>query len=126
MRISIEYFGPVREAAGAVRELVDIEPPAHARELIASLAKQRGGKLAALLLGEDGKLSPSVLIAVGDRQDSVENPVELTDGDEIVIIPPVAGVRAFRSWKPVSPMKNGRFTNGRCGFRALAKRGSES
>src|SRR5271163_2066529 len=91
MKITIEYFGPAREAAGVVREIVDIEPPARARRLIAALARQRGGKLAALLLGSNGELSPSVLIAVGDRQDSGDQPIELTDGDEIVVVPPVAG-----------------------------------
>jgi molybdopterin-synthase adenylyltransferase len=91
VKITIEYFGPAREAAGVVRELVDIEPPAQARRLISALARQRGGKLAALLLGSDGELSPSVMVAVGDRQEAPDQPIELIDGDEVVVVPPVAG-----------------------------------
>ncbi len=89
MRVTVEYFGPAREAVGHAREVVEVAGGT-ARDLVAELARSRGGRLARLLL-VDERLSTSVLIAVGDRQATVEDSVELRDGDEVAIIPPVSG-----------------------------------
>ena len=88
MRVTVEFFGPAREAAGSARLGVDSDTPVTAHELVARLARDRGGRLAHLLLHETG-LSPSVLIAVNDRQ--ADGPVELKDGDVVTVIPPVSG-----------------------------------
>ncbi len=91
MKIAIEYFGPAREAAGCSRETVEICGPSSAREVIKKVALARGGKFASLLLTPDGEISTSVLLAIGNRQVAFEDAIELRDGDEIVVIPPVSG-----------------------------------
>jgi MoaD family protein len=89
MRVTVEYFGPARDAAGVPREEVDCEPPCTAQDLVARIARARGGRLAGLVLRDD-RLSPVVLLAVNDHQ--VEGgPVSLNDGDVVAIIPPVSG-----------------------------------
>jgi MoaD family protein len=87
MRVTVEYFGPARDAAGVGRETVDVGSPSMAAEVIARIARERGGRLASLLL-VDGRLSKSVMIAVNDQQ---ANATPLQDGDMIAIIPPVSG-----------------------------------
>jgi molybdopterin converting factor small subunit len=89
MRVTVEYFGPARDAAGLAREEVDCDAPCTAQELVMRIARARGGRLASLLLRDD-RLSPVVLLAVNDQQVESE-PVSLRDGDVVAIIPPVSG-----------------------------------
>ena len=87
MQVTIEYFGPARDAVGVSRETLDCEA-ATAHELVERVARERGGRLASLLL-QDGRLAKSVLVAVNDRQVSADE--VLRDGDVVSIIPPVSG-----------------------------------
>lgn len=89
MRVTVEYFGPARAAAGVSRETIETGP-ATALELVTRLARERGGRLARLLLAADA-LATTVLIAVGERQATADDPIRLRDGDEVAIIPPVSG-----------------------------------
>jgi molybdopterin converting factor small subunit len=89
VRVTVEYFGPAREAAGLSREVVETEP-CTAVELVTRVAREKGGRFARLLLAGDA-LGPSVLIAVGDRQATPDDPIPLRDGDEVAVIPPVSG-----------------------------------
>ncbi len=91
MRVTIEYFGSARESAGVAREVLQVEAPTSAKRLVTDLAIARGGRLMTLLLTSDGQLSGSVLIAVGDRQLTAQQDVQLSEGDEILVIPPVSG-----------------------------------
>jgi molybdopterin converting factor small subunit len=88
MRVTVEFFGPAREAAGAARVGVDCDMPTTAQDLVTRLARERGGRLGHLLLTDD-RLAPSVLIAVNDLQ--ADAPAPLKDGDEVTVIPPVSG-----------------------------------
>lgn len=90
MRVTVEYSGPAREAAGVGREVIEVDPPCTAQELVERLARTRGGRLATLLL-TDGKLSRSLVLAVNDRQAGVGESTPLADGDEVLVIPPVSG-----------------------------------
>lgn len=88
MRVTVEFFGPAREAAGTARLGIDCDMPATAQDVVAKLARDRGGRLAHLLLTDD-RLAPSVLLAVNDTQ--VAGPTPLRDGDVIVVLPPISG-----------------------------------
>ena len=88
MRVTVEFFGPAREAVGQACVEVDCETPTTAQELVTRLARDRGGRLSHLLLSND-RLSSSVLIAINDVQ--AAGPVPLKDGDEVTVLPPVSG-----------------------------------
>ncbi|HEX3146985.1 MAG TPA: MoaD/ThiS family protein [Gemmataceae bacterium] len=88
MRVTVEFFGPARDAAGTARVTVDRDSPCSAQDLVVQLARERGGRLANLLL-HDERLAPSILLAVNDRQ--VTESMLLNDGDEVTVIPPVSG-----------------------------------
>ena len=87
MRVTVEYFGPAREAAGLGREAIELPSSCSAAELVTRIASERGGRLASLLLS-NGQLSRSVMLAVNDQQADAS---PLKDGDVIAIIPPVSG-----------------------------------
>jgi molybdopterin converting factor small subunit len=88
MRVTVEFFGPAREAAGAARLAIDCDTTCSAQDVVARLAAERGGRLGHLLL-VNSQLAPSVLVAVNDQE--AAGPVPLNDGDEITVIPPVSG-----------------------------------
>jgi molybdopterin converting factor small subunit len=88
MHVTVEFFGPAREAAGAARLAIDCDMTCTAQGVVARLAAERGGRLARLLL-DNGRLAPSLLVAVNDQE--VAGPATLNEGDEITVIPPVSG-----------------------------------
>jgi molybdopterin converting factor small subunit len=90
MRVTVEYFGPARDAAGVGREVIEVKASVTATELVERIARERAGRLTSLLLVE-GKLSRSLLLTVNDRQVSLPETVALVDGDVVSIIPPVSG-----------------------------------
>jgi molybdopterin converting factor small subunit len=73
MRVTVDYFGPAREAAGVPVEVVTLDAPCTAADLVVRVARSRGGRLATLVL-------------LGDRLAEL-----LRDGDVVSIIPPVSG-----------------------------------
>jgi molybdopterin converting factor small subunit len=91
MNVTIEYFAQARDAAGVVREVVELVAPCTVQGLIVRLAQERGGRLAALVLTADGRLSSSVLLAVGERQVPADQPLPLCDGDQVLVMPAVSG-----------------------------------
>lgn len=80
MEIRISYFGPTREAVGASAEVLTIEEGTD----IAGLLRRLKG-----IRPELAHLLPACRVALGDRYAS-ESEV-LSAGDEVALIPPVAG-----------------------------------
>jgi molybdopterin converting factor small subunit len=88
VRVTVEFFGPAREAAGVARQAVECETSATSHDVVTRLARHHGGRLARLLLDGD-QVASSVLLAVNDVQ--AARPVSLKEGDEITVVPPVSG-----------------------------------
>jgi molybdopterin converting factor subunit 1 len=80
MKLQLLYFGIVRERLGLREESRDIESGATVGDLLAELAESHG--IFALGAG-------SIRIAV--NREYVEKDHVLADGDEVAVIPPVAG-----------------------------------
>jgi molybdopterin synthase catalytic subunit len=79
MRVNVLYFAVARERAGVEREAIDLPAIARVTDLKREIAK-RHPALASTL--------PRMRVAV--NREFAEDP-ELRDGDEIALIPPVAG-----------------------------------
>jgi molybdopterin converting factor subunit 1 len=79
MRVSVLYFAVARERAGMGQELVELPAGARLRQLQLAVAERHPGLQA---------LIPRVRWAVA--QEFVED-AELREGDEVALIPPVAG-----------------------------------
>lgn len=88
MNVTVHFHAQLRSAAGLPREVVSVDPGTSVAGLLATLAQHRPG-LRGLLLGEDGGKQPTLLVFVGDRQAS--NDEVLRDGDEVVLLTPIAG-----------------------------------
>ncbi|HEY7372434.1 MAG TPA: molybdopterin converting factor subunit 1 [Polyangia bacterium] len=80
MRVEILYFAILRERAGRARETLDLPDDADVRAARAAVA-ERHPEIAALL--------PRVQVAVNRTQ--APDAQRLADGDEVALLPPVAG-----------------------------------
>ena len=91
MQVTVEYFAQAREAAGTRCETVELTEPCSAAGLLLRLARERGDKLAAFVLGREGQLAPGLLLAIGDRQVAADDVTPLQAGDVLLVIPAVSG-----------------------------------
>jgi molybdopterin synthase catalytic subunit len=80
VELSVQLFGPAREAAGTGRATVTVDPPATASAVIAALSSDFPD-MAALLSRSR--------VAVNHAY--VEAGARVSAGDEIAVIPPVGG-----------------------------------
>jgi len=78
MKIRVRYFAVLRDRAGVGEESVETSA-ATARELVDELIQTRHLEL------------PSTLIRPAVNGQFVDDSVAIHDGDEVVLIPPVAG-----------------------------------
>ena len=91
MHITIEYAAQARQAAGLGRERLELAEPQTVRDLLPQLARRHGEALGRLLLTEDGEPQPALLLFVGDEQVPPDARRELSSGDVVTILPPIAG-----------------------------------
>lgn len=80
MRVRVFFFGPYRELAGAGELILDLPEPATVATAVQSL-RARGDGLARL------PEAPAVAL----NEEYIRLDALLADGDEIAILPPVAG-----------------------------------
>jgi molybdopterin converting factor small subunit len=90
MKITVKYLAQVKQAAGASSEVVDVARPCHVAELIAQLTERHGEPLRRLLLDDDGKVQPALLLFVGEEQVDSQT-AALADGDVVTVLAPMAG-----------------------------------
>ena len=88
MNVTVRYHAQIRQAAGRAWEAVEVPDGTTLKGLLAVVA-ERTASLGALLLDEDGNAKPSLLTFVGDRQ--ARGDEVLHDGDEVLLLLPIAG-----------------------------------
>jgi molybdopterin converting factor small subunit len=91
MRITIQFMGQARLAAGCERTTVEIDPPATALAALQAAAAKHGAALRDFLFHDDGRPRRSVLLAVDQRQMAWESDEPLDDGAGLTVLPPIAG-----------------------------------
>lgn len=78
MKVRVLYFASYAEAFGREKETRDLPAGATVADLVNAIRSEGGGRL-----------PPAPLVAVNQRY--VKPDVLLADGDEVALIPPVAG-----------------------------------
>jgi len=96
MRVTVKYWGQIKQAAGRASECVEVDEGATVRDLIGKIAAERGEHLRGHLLDAGGAPRASLLCAVGDEQVSWDAPRQLAEGDVVTFLPPIAGGRRGR------------------------------
>jgi molybdopterin converting factor small subunit len=90
MRVKVAYSGQARFAAGCATEEMEFSAASTLRTLLDEIVSRHGDHMAALLEFKQ-RSTPSVLVFVGEDQVSWEAPPVLNDGDEIMLVAPIAG-----------------------------------
>jgi len=91
MTVTVRYMAQLRTAAGVATETIDLAGPCTSSELAAHLAARHGEALRRLLLGPNGRISPFILVFVGDAQVGPDEQLLLKEGAGITLLSPVAG-----------------------------------
>lgn len=91
MTITVRYSAQARLAAGVASEDVELVNGSALRDLLGELARRHGPAMERVLLDEEGSPRSSILLCVGDRQVSPTDQRQLAEGDEVTILPFIAG-----------------------------------
>ena len=91
MKVNVQFFAQLGQAAGASSQSVALEGPCTAQELVRRLAQEHGPRFRDLVLDDEGRLRPSVLLFVGEEQVQWDAPAELRDRDSLLLATPIAG-----------------------------------
>ena len=89
MNITVHYVAQLKRAAGVAREMVVVEGNCMLSDLLLRLGRDRGESFCRLLVTEDGRPQPSLLLFHGNEQARDDRP--LRDGDEITALTPMSG-----------------------------------
>ncbi len=91
MHVTVIYMGQIKGAAGMASEGFDLPDGSTLHALIARVVTAHGELLRGLLLDDAGALRPSLLLSVNGRQLRRNHPAVLYDGDEVLVMTPIAG-----------------------------------
>jgi molybdopterin converting factor small subunit len=89
MHITLHYLAQLKRAAGLPLESVELDKPCTLGELLARLASDRAPSFRNLVLDDQGKPHPSLLVFVGE--DQVSSDRLMRDGDCVTLLTPMAG-----------------------------------
>jgi molybdopterin converting factor small subunit len=90
MKLTISYSGMARAVARTASETFDLPAATTLPDLLAQIAKRHGERMAHLVTPDDQGVPP-VLIFVGDEQVTWPSAPSLKDGDQIMLLSPIAG-----------------------------------
>ena len=91
MKVTVNYFGQVRQIAGKESEAGDYRESLGLCELVADLAEKYGSEFRGIVLDASGQLRPSLLALINGQAVDKGARAELKDGDEVTLLPPIAG-----------------------------------
>lgn len=90
MRVTVRFFALVKAAAGQARRELDLPDGAVVAEAVRS-AVGGNASLARLLIDENGEVTGSVLLFLGEDSVSIDDDRPLKEGDVIDIMSPISG-----------------------------------
>ena len=91
MKVTISYFGQLRNVTKVKQETVETAETTGFLELLSQRAEYFGEPFRKIVMDESSRLRPSVLITVNGEMMDKQSPPPLTDGDNITLIPAIAG-----------------------------------
>ena len=89
MKVTLEYFGMLREAAGLNQEDLELPAGADAEALVQFAAQRHGEPLRSLLLSAEDVPHPWLLIAIDDVVESPRS--QLDQGSHVLLSSPISG-----------------------------------
>jgi molybdopterin converting factor small subunit len=94
MKITIHYLAQLKRFAGVSSEVVDAGAGCTLLTLLRQAADRHGGSFRAGVFDAEGRVHPSLLFFIGDKQVQADTAAPLRDGDEVTLLSPMAGGQA--------------------------------
>ena len=91
MIINIEFLAQLGQLAGGKHRRVEADPPCTAQDVLRRSIADDPETFRSAILDADGELRRWLLLLVHDEQVDWHTPVEVRDGDTIVVLAPIAG-----------------------------------
>ena len=91
MNIKVSFFAQLGQAAGTRQRQLEVDDGRTVQDVVRALAAEYGGAFRELVLAGDDRLQPTVLVFVGEEQVDWGTAAPLSDGDEILLVTPIAG-----------------------------------
>lgn len=91
MNVRVEYTAQLKAALGVGEESVEVNDACSPAELLGQLAQRHGERFRAMVMGENGKKLPWIMLAVGGEAVGFDSPRKLRDGDLVSIMTPMSG-----------------------------------
>ena len=91
MNITVNYCGQIGQAIGLDREAIECAPSIPHVDLLKNLADRHGETFRQFIFADADQVRTSLLITINDSAVSLSSPPALRDGDEVTLLPPIAG-----------------------------------
>lgn len=91
MQITVEYLGQLRHLAQTESECREYDSGSSIPDVLSSIAKNHDAVFQSILFDASGSLLSTALILMGDEPVSRDPWPQLSDGDVITLLPPIAG-----------------------------------
>ena len=91
MKVTLNYFGQLRQAARLESEECEVPGGAGLKELVAERATAHGEAFRNIILDEAGEFRPSAMILVNGVGVEKADPPALSDGDAVNLLSAIAG-----------------------------------
>ena len=91
MKISMQYTAQLAMEAGCSRESIDVEDNTTVEEVVRLRAGHFGGKFAEIVLNAEGQPVSTIMHIVNGEQVERGVPHPLKEGDELMLMSPIAG-----------------------------------
>ena len=91
MSITFRYTSQLAGAAGSSEEIVEAETSTDLLGLLRDLSEKHGYEFAKFVVDAEGEAVATLVVAVNGVQVSLDDPVALGEGDEVMLITPMSG-----------------------------------
>ena len=91
MKVEIQYFGQLRYLAKIESEYCESPDSTELGIVLSNRSEIHGDSFHKLIFDENKNIRPTILIQVNDTTIDNTKPPDLRDGDEIMILTPIAG-----------------------------------
>ncbi|MDI6774659.1 MAG: MoaD family protein [Verrucomicrobiota bacterium] len=91
MRVHLNYFAQIRQAAGADTAVVDLADNATVLQAMRAASERHGDAFRKMILDDAGRPQPSLILLVNGAPTAGYLETALKDGDAVSLFSPIAG-----------------------------------
>jgi len=91
MKVKVKYTAQLKKAVGQGEEQVEVDKKSQVKDLLNLLFYQRKEAFENMVFSSDGTFLDAVLLILNGQQIAYESSEILKDGDEVLIMSPIAG-----------------------------------